>query len=103
VKIYDKNQKVRVLRTNLSVANLNKRPKKIILSTIIFIVILLFTSPLMNLSIDINKPIDNELIPFNDNPNLKSQGFNITEFVCGVAYGPGDLDPQFAWTVLQLT
>ena len=95
MKIYDKIQKVRVLRKNLSIANLNKRPKKIILLTIIFVVILLFTSPLMNLSIDMNKPIDDELIPFNDNPNLN--GVRVSEFVFGVMYGPNDLDPQFAW------
>jgi len=95
VKIYDKNRKVRVLRKNLFVANLNKRPKKIILLTIIFVVILLFTSPLMNLSIDMSKPIDDELIPFNDNPNLN--GIGVSEFVFGVKYGPYDLEPQFAW------
>jgi ABC-type transport system substrate-binding protein len=95
VKIYDKIQKVRVLRKNLSIANLNKRPKKIIILSTIFVVILLFTNPLMNLSIDMNKPIDDELIPFNDNPNLN--GVRVSEFVFGVAYGPFDLEPQFAW------
>ncbi len=97
MKIFDKNQKVRVLRRNLSVANLNKVPKKIILSTIICVVILFYTVSSMNLSINMNKPIDDELIPFNDNPNLNSQGANITEFVCGVKYDLGDLDPQFTW------
>ena len=97
MKIYDKIQKVRVLRTNLSVANLNKRPKKIILLTIIFVVILLFTSPLMNLPIDMNKPIDDELIPFNDDSNLNSQGIYTKEFVLGISSGPYDLEPQFAW------
>jgi len=56
----------------------------------------------MNLSTDMNKPIDNELTPFNDNPNFSNQGANITEFVCGVAYGPQDLDPQFAWDSASL-
>ena len=97
MKIYDKIQKVRVLRTNLSVANLNKRPKKIILLTIIFVVILLFTSPLMNLPIDMNKPIDDELIPFNDDSNLNSQGIYTKEFVLGISSGPYDLEPQSAW------
>lgn len=51
----------------------------------------------MNLSININKPIDDELTPFNENPNFSNQGGNVTEFVYGVAYGLFDLDPQLAW------